>query len=66
MKFELNGWVYEANSNLTYNIGYPVGRKGERVRINKRQFIQIMREQVKIYNNKHIAYLAKSHGIELG
>lgn len=65
MKFEVMGWTFEANSTLTYNWGYPTGRKGERVRINKKEFLQLMREQVKIHNNEHVAFLAKLHSIEL-
>ena len=60
MKFEVNNWTFTANDKLTSNWGYPSGRKGERVRISKKQFIQLMREQVKIYKNEHIAYAYKS------
>lgn len=45
MKFKMNGWIYEANEKMTYNIGYPEGRKGERVRINKRDFEQLIKER---------------------
>lgn len=64
IKFEAMGRTFEANSTLTYNWVYPTGRKGERNRINKKGFLQLMKEQIVIYNNKHVEFLAKSNGIK--
>lgn len=43
--FEMNNWVYTANENMTSNWGWPKGRKGERVRISKRDFLQLIKER---------------------
>lgn len=45
MKFMMNGWIYTANENMTSNYGWPVGCKGARVRISKRQFLQLLKER---------------------
>ena len=43
--FRMNGWVYTYNEAMTSNWGWPEGLKGERVRINKRQMQQLLKER---------------------
>lgn len=43
--FKMNGWIYEYNASMTSNWGWPEGRKGERVRILKRQMLQLLKER---------------------
>ena len=43
--FKMNGWIYTYNEPMTSNWGWPEGRKGERVRINKRQMQQLLKER---------------------
>lgn len=44
-RFTMNNWVYEYNETMTSNWGYPLGRKGERVRILKKQMKQLLKER---------------------
>ena len=43
--FRMNGWVYTYNEPMTSNWGWPEGRKGERVRILKKQMLQLLKER---------------------
>ena len=43
--FKMNGWIYTYNETMTSNWGWPEGRKGERVRIQKRQMQQLLKER---------------------
>ena len=43
--FRMNGWIYEYNETMTSNWGWPEGRKGERVRILKKQMQQLLKER---------------------
>ena len=43
--FKMNGWIYTYNESMTSNWGWPEGRKGERVRILKRQMQQLLKER---------------------
>ena len=42
---KMNGWIYTYNEPMTSNWGWPEGLKGERVRINKRQMQQLLKER---------------------
>lgn len=43
--FRMNGWIYTYNEPMTSNWGWPEGRKGERVRILKKQMLQLLKER---------------------
>ena len=43
--FEMNGWIYTYNEPMTSNWGWPEGRKGERVRILKKDMLQLLKER---------------------
>ena len=43
--FKMNGWIYTYNKSMTSNWGWPEGRKGERVRILKKQMQQLLKER---------------------
>ncbi|MBE5996996.1 MAG: hypothetical protein E7240_06555 [Lachnospiraceae bacterium] len=43
--FKMNGWMYEYNETMTSNWGWPEGRKGERVRILKKDMQQLLKER---------------------
>ena len=43
--FRMNNWIYEYNETMTSNWGWPEGRKGERVRILKKQMQQLLKER---------------------
>ena len=43
--FKMNGWIYTYNETMTSNWGWPEGRKGERVRILKKQMQQLLKER---------------------
>ena len=41
--FRMNGLIYTYNETMTSNWGWPEGLKGQRVRINKRQMLQLLK-----------------------
>lgn len=43
--FKMNGWIYTYNEPMTSNWGWPEGRKGERVRILKKDMLQLLKER---------------------
>lgn len=43
--FRMNGWIYTYNEPMTSNWGWPEGRKGERVRILKKDMLQLLKER---------------------
>ena len=43
--FKMNGWIYTYNEPMTSNWGWPEGLKGQRVRINKKQMQQLLKER---------------------
>lgn len=43
--FKMNGWIYTYNDPMTSNWGWPEGRKGERVRILKKDMLQLLKER---------------------
>lgn len=43
--FEMNGWIYTYNENMTSNWGWPKGFKGQRIRIKKRDMQQLLKER---------------------
>lgn len=43
--FRMNKWIYEYNEAMTSNWRWPEGRKGERVRIVKKQMQQLLKER---------------------
>ena len=50
--FRMNNWIYEYNETMTSNWGWPEGRKGERVRISKRDMMQLLKER-DAFNQKY-------------
>lgn len=43
--FKMNGWIYKYNEAMTSNYGWPEGDKANRIWINKRQMLQLIKER---------------------
>lgn len=42
--FRMNGWIYTYNETMTSNWGWPEGLKGLRVRILKKQMLELIKD----------------------
>lgn len=63
--FKMNGWIYTYNEPMTSNWGWPEGRKGERVRILKKDMLQLLKER-EAFNTPYTEEPEREDGQEHG